>query len=160
MTTRTRLICATLMLGIGATTHAQPKEVSVDVRMCWGGTSQTIVPAQGTVLGTFQLTGPFYSAAPGGAFDGAGGECVGAFESLAGELRLIGYCQLVDRQGDKAWGRDTRNKGEDFYEFLGGTGKYAGISGTLKKERPAPSAAPRPGTLTGCARMVGAYRVP
>jgi hypothetical protein len=119
-----------------------------------------MAPAQGAAMGTYELTGTIRSASPGGALDGNSYECVGTYEAIAGSYRQIGYCVSVDRQGDKAWGRDVRNKDEDSYEYIGGTGKYAGITGKLTKERPAPFPQARAGTLQGCARLVGTYSLP
>jgi opacity protein-like surface antigen len=139
---------------------AHAREVPVDVQTCWGGTSQVTVPAQGMVMGTFQLSGTQRSAQAGGAWDGSSIECLGTFEVFGGRYHHTGYCTSVDRDGDKAWGRDIRNKDEDILEYVGGTGKYAGISGKLRKERPAPFPALRAGLLQGCARVFGAYTLP
>ncbi|HEY5633872.1 MAG TPA: hypothetical protein VIT02_08920 [Burkholderiaceae bacterium] len=160
MSTSSSATIASLLACVAAVGYAQPKEVPIDATLCWGGTAHVIAPAQGSVMGTYQLTGPMRSAEPGGAFDGASFECVGTFESLAGDFRSVGYCVSVDKQGDKAWGRDIRTRTEDTFEYLGGTGKYAGMSGTATKERPGAFPAARPGSVQGCSRILGKYRLP
>lgn len=139
---------------------AQAREVPIDLQSCWGGTSQVVTPAKGTMMGTFQLNGAQRSAQPGGPGDGSSIECIGTFEAIGGVYRHFGYCTTVDRDGDRTWGRDIRTKDEDVFEYMGGTGKYAGITGKLSKERPAPFPTLRPGLLQGCARVFGTYTLP
>ena len=154
------ILAVALAATAAASAYGQGKEVPVDINGCWAGQILGFEGAQGAVFRSYQVFGSMNSATPGGAFDGAGLECVGTYEFAAGALRLAGYCAFVDRQGDRAWGRDIRTKDEDSFELLGGTGKYLGITGTLKRVRPPPGALPRPGTIAGCARTVGTYRVP
>ena len=138
----------------------QAKEVPVDLQTCWGGTNQVITPSQGTVMGNFQLSGTQRSAQAGGAWDGSSIECIGTFEIFGGSYRHFGYCTTVDRDGDKAWGRDVRTKDDDSFEYVGGTGKYAGIGGKLRKERSAPFPPLRAGILQGCSQVLGTYTLP
>jgi len=139
---------------------AQAKEVTVDTQTCWGGTSQVVAPAKGVVMATYQTVGTIRSMQPGGPGDGNSIECIGTFEVFDGNFRQVGYCTTVDRDGDRTWGRDIRNKDEDVFEYVGGTGKYAGISGKLRKERPVAFPALRPGATQGCSHTFGTYTLP
>ncbi len=151
---------AALLATAAATAHAQPKETKVDNMTCWGGSATVISPVQGTAFVTWQSTGTVRSMAPGGMFDGASFECIGSQEVLPGSLSQVGYCLIVDRDGDKTWGRSARNKSEDSFVFFDGSGKYKGITGKLDYRRPVAYPSPRAGTFTGCAYSNGTVTLP
>ncbi|MEZ5728135.1 MAG: hypothetical protein R3E48_09180 [Burkholderiaceae bacterium] len=145
---------------LAANAPAAAGEVPVDITSCWGGNLRVLAPAKGQVFLTYDVTGLFRSNTPGGAFDATSFECVGSVEYLNGVPSEVGHCVSVDRDGDKTWGRSLRSKTEDNWVFIGGTGKYAGITGTLKRDRRVQGRPARAGTTQGCGRSSGTYRVP
>ena len=151
---------AALVVAAAATARAQGKEMKVENWNCWGGTAILIAPVKDTVLATYQLTGTTRSVTPGGFLDGSSFECIGSSEVIAGAVNMAGHCLVVDKTGDKVWGRTTRNKDEDSFVYLGGTGKYQGITGKIGYARPVNYPSPRAGTFTGCALSSGTARLP
>jgi hypothetical protein len=147
---------AALLLA-AASAIAQPAGTDVDITLCWGGTAHLSAASKELAFGTYLLTGTVRSATTGGMFDGSSTECGGSFEAAAGGGRHDGWCVFVDRQGDKWWGRDIRRGTDHRFEVLGGSGKYAGLTGSLTVERTLHPPV-RPATTQGCSRTKGTLR--
>ena len=136
------------------------KKSKYDVTLCWGGELHVVPHAKGYMAGTYRLTGATRSNGGGGLFDKDSFECIGVFHYLDKEPGHIGFCQFVDKDGDKVFGKDVRNKAVYTFEFVSGTGKYQGIKGGGKTERIGAYPSARKGTAQGCARTTGSYTLP
>jgi hypothetical protein len=148
---------AAALAATGAT--GQPRGGELDVSFCWAGTMQLTHPTKEIAFGTYQVSGGARAATPGALLDGAGVDCSGTFDNdqARGANRVDGWCVTVDRQGDRIWGRDTRRNDAHNFEFTGGTGKYAGMTGTVTIDR-VMFPPTRAGALQGCSRMQGTLR--
>jgi hypothetical protein len=155
-----RAVWTTLACAAAAPALAQlAKDGKVDLTLCWGGPTHAIAPTPNERFGNYSVTGGTRSAA-GEAFDSMSVECLGSFESRGGVFQHKGYCVYQDRAGDRIYGVDTSGGGGYSWFMLGGTGKFAGISGSGQVERLGEMTPVRQGTLQGCRRMVGAYEFP
>lgn len=134
------------------------KEGPIDTTFCWGGPMHIVPATPNGRFGTYVVKGG--TSAAESAFDSMILECAGAFDSLAGALQSRGYCVFEDGNGDRIVGVDslTTQGGYD-WEYVGGTGKFQGISGRGRMEQMG-DLGPAPGTLRGCRRMVGSYKLP
>jgi|GEM_PF-303563 len=90
----------------------------------------------------FELLGVYLSDAGKGPFHNMSSQCVGVIYYDKGVGKLLGYMVmtapdgdkvLVEIKEDKALPPPNPNKGTG--KFLGGTGKFAGIEGTLEYSR-------------------------
>lgn len=114
---------------VGGSVFAASGEVDVDA--CQSGDMLTLSHAPGQSVGTFKLLGTVRTVPAGGLFDMMSGQCFGAWSMLDGSYSNWGHCEYVGAAGDKALLRFTRvdsDKGR--YEFIGGTGKFSGLTGT------------------------------
>lgn len=136
------------------------KKAKYDATLCWGGSLHLVPHAKGYMAGTYQLTGTTQSNGAGGVFDKDSFECIGVFHYLDNESGHTGFCQFVDKDGDKVFGKDVRNKAGYTLVFVSGTGKYQGIKGGGTTERIGAYPSARKGTVQGCARTTGSYTLP
>lgn len=136
------------------------KKAKYDATVCWGGELHVVSHAKGYMAGTYTLTGTTQSNGGGGIFDKDSFECVGVFHFLGSAPGHTGFCQFVDKDGDKVFGKDIRNKTDYTMEFVSGTGKYQGIKGGGTTERIGAYPPARKGTAQGCVRMTGSYALP
>ncbi len=145
-------------LAVSASLAQVPKEGPVDLSMCFGGPTQTMSPTPQDRFGTYALTGGVRAAA--GPVESLSVECLGIFETGARGTATQGYCVFQDASGDKIFGVDVRNAQGYTWEWRGGTGRFAGITGSGALEVVGVITPVRPGTLQGCRRMTGRYRLP
>lgn len=135
-----------------------PKEGAVDTTMCWGGPMHVVSATPTDRFGTYVVKGG--TSAADQAFDSMIVECAGAFESRSGASGSRGYCVFQDAGGDRILGVDSLTpQGGYAWEYVGGTGKFEGISGRGRLERVGNLGA-GPGTLQGCRRLIGNYKLP
>jgi hypothetical protein len=135
-----------------------PKEGPIDWTICWGGPVYTVVATPQDRFGTYAVTGAM--RASNGPAETMSLECIGTFESRGSSGKSQGYCVFQDAAGDRIFGTDDRDAKGYVFEFLGGSGKYAGITASGVIE---PLAALRPmrdGTLQACRRLRGTYKMP
>lgn len=115
--------------GLGGNVFAASGEV--DVTICQGGDMQAIAHTPKQSVGTYRLLGTLRTVPAGSLFDMMSSQCFGAWSNLDGSFSNWGHCEYVDASGDKVLLRFTRMNSENGrYEFLGGTGKFTGLTGT------------------------------
>jgi len=134
------------------------REGSYEQTLCFGGPAHVVSASDTDRYGTYQLTGGTQSANK--AFDSMSLECIGTFEMRSGGYRHKGYCVFQDVSGDKFHGTDTATPQAYTVELLGGTGKFKGITGSATVERLGAMTPVRQGTLQGCRRITGSYKLP
>lgn len=134
------------------------REGTYEQTLCFGGPAHLISATDSDRYGTYQLTGGTQSANK--AFDSMSLECIGAFEMRSNVYRHKGYCVFQDASGDRFHATDTATPQAYTVEMLGGTGKFKGITGSATVERLGAMTPVRQGTLQGCRRVTGSYKLP
>ncbi len=134
------------------------REGTYEQTLCFGGPAHVISPTDSDRYGTYQLTGGTQSVNK--AFDSMSLECIGAFEMRSNVYRHKGYCVFQDASGDKFHVTDSATPQAYTVEMLGGTGKFKGITGSATVERLGVMTPVRQGTLQGCRRVTGSYKLP
>lgn len=134
------------------------REGTYEQTLCFGGPAHVITASDTDRYGTYQLTGGTQSANK--AFDSMSLECIGTFEMRSGVYRHKGYCVFQDASGDKFHVADTATPQAYTVEMLGGTGKFNGITGSATVVRLGAMTPVRQGTLQGCRRVTGSYKLP
>lgn len=139
--------------------HAQGKEYKVDNLVCYAGTVNSLTTAKEAPGGSYHLAGVIRSATPDNPMDGAAIECFGVFDVIGGVAENSERCVIVDRDGDRAWGRGTISQGKSFFEYTGGSGKYAGLTGRAERKSTNVKTPTRAGALQGCSQAVGSIQL-
>lgn len=157
------VLALALMAASGAFAQAvnpvpMAREGAYEQTLCFGGQAHLVIASETDRYGTYQLTGGALSATK--AFDAMSLECVGTFEMRSGVYRHKGYCVFQDSSGDKFHVADTAAPQVYSAEMLGGTGKFKGITGSATIERLGAISPVRQGTLQGCRRITGSYKLP
>lgn len=152
------LVFATAALAAMPALSQLIKEGPIDVTMCYGGPMHMVSATPSDRFGTYVVKGG--TSAANTTFDSMIVECAGTFEARSGTPQSRGYCVFQDASGDKINGIDSLTPQAGYaWEYLGGTGKFAGISGSGRVERVG-TLGPGPGTLQGCRRFTGSYKLP
>jgi hypothetical protein len=153
----------TMVFAIAALAAATPglstvlKEGPVDTTLCWGGPMHLLSANPTERFGTYVVKGG--TSATDQVFDSMILECIGTFEARSAGAQSKGYCVFQDAIGDRIYGVDALTPGGGYtWEYLGGTGKFEGISGSGKIERVG-DLGPAAGTLRGCRRFIGSYKM-
>jgi len=133
------------------------KEGFYEQTLCFGGSSHVINASETDRYGSYVLTGGTQSVIK--AFDAMALECIGTWELRSTVFQQKGYCVFQDPSGDKIHGTDTVTPQGYSVELLGGTGKFKGISGSAKIERLGAMSTVRQGTMQGCRRISGSYKL-
>jgi len=153
-------VVAVLLLGFSncAVAADLPKEGKYDHQTCYVGPHYVIAHSNDHMAGSYAVTGG--SLAPAGdPFHAASGVCYGAWTLLNGEYSESGACEFGDAAGDKFMGvYSRRGQEQGNWRMVGGTGKFAGMSGTGNfipgTALPQPS-----GQVVACNREIGTWRL-
>lgn len=118
-----------------------PKEGSGATTAYYTGTLKNLPAGQDFAVVTYDVLGVIVRDEGQGFLHNASSRCVGALSVVKGEFdNEQGACVVVDRDGDQAFLRYTgagragvaaKIKGS----YVGGTGKYTGLTGTFANER-------------------------
>lgn len=137
------------------------KEGTVEQTLCFSGPITRLAVSETERYGTYTVTGTTQS--DNKAFDALKMECIAAYEMRSRVWQHRGYCVFQDGSGDKFHGSDTLTTDGGYkLVYLGGTGKFTGLSGegTIKMIEDAAKRAPAPGTLQGCRLITARYMTP
>lgn len=145
------------LLAASAWATELPREGAVDSSLCFGGPMHVVAAAPDERFGTYVVRGG--TTANDMAFDSMTSECAGAFVTKAGRTQSQGYCVFRDATGDTIHGTDALTpEGSFVWQYLGGTGKFKGITGSGTLQRVG-TLAPGEGQMRGCRRIVGTYKL-
>jgi hypothetical protein len=143
---KTTLMIGAALLFVPGFASAQsllPKEGTVKITTYYTGSVKALPAGDDVVAVTYDVLGIVTSSAGQGPFHLVSTQCVGGFTATKGGFgNEQGACTYIDRDGDKFFSRHTGTgrRGERAVvksELIGGTGKYAGIAGTIENARSA-----------------------
>lgn len=149
-------IAAALLLPFSLPTHAS--EVTSEQRGCFTSEAVALDRAGDVVIGHSEVRGVTDSVPPGAIWDKTTHHCRSVWTSSKAGYEFSNRCTNVDRDGDKFFTMAFGSSLKSFkWVYIGGTGKYAGISGggNASIEAVYPRATP---TVSGaCWRGKGSY---
>ena len=125
---------APMAFGVAAMAADQPKQGTDSFTAVM--TSLNPIQQGDRVFATYELEGVVRNDTGAPMFDSFGQRCVGIAELLSNEVQNgLGSCTFTDRAGDHIFGRYKFTQGgkdgeHGAYELIGGSGKFAGITGT------------------------------
>ena len=152
-------VAIALCLSIGPGSSVLAATGEIDVEVCLGGDMQTLIHTPRQSVGTFKLLGTLRSVPAGGVFDMMSSQCFGAFSVIDGSYSSWGHCEYVNSTGDKVLLRFIRMDSQNgHYEFLGGTGRFSGLTGAADYR--ATRFPQIPGALNVCTEAKWHYSLP
>ena len=101
----------------------------VEVTDCFSGSLQPITAVGDTFYAAWSHAGVRRAKTPGGPFDGMSGRCVGFVWRNGEGMHGRSGCEFVDAQGDRVFIENQREGDSGVWKFVGGTGKYLGLTG-------------------------------
>jgi len=107
-----------------------PKEGAYGLKFCTVGSGTTIAANDQAYISHYSGTAVLSTQPPGGAFDRQAAKCWGTLGIVKGKASHLGYCDLVDMDGDK-WLMEYHGKEDNSggtYVAVMGTGKYDGMT--------------------------------
>jgi hypothetical protein len=136
------------------------REIPFDYSHCFHGETFAIAHAENFVVGTLKAYGPLRSNIPNSALDEMSTQCVGSFQVIDGKFDATGWCELIDRDGDKIIG-DWTDGSSRTWKIRNGSGKFKGITAERTTFEPmAQFKAPSADMFQGCNRTKGVYNLP
>ncbi len=165
MIERTLCLVTALLLvcpsGVSAESQL-PKRGTYEVRFFWQASGKWSQVETDHSLWVGEFNGTFFNDTGQGFFHRASGVCPGARDVVKDLINAHGNCVITDEDGDTAslvWKCRGSERCEGEAEFLGGTGKYTGLTG-----RSTVYGVPRlradPDGSTGYAVFKGAWQLP
>lgn len=139
---------------------ANANEVTSEQRGCFTSKATPIDRAGDVVIGQSEVRGVTDSIPPGAIWDKTTHQCASVWTSSKGAYEFSNRCTNVDRDGDKFFTMAYGSSLKSFkWVYIGGTGKYAGISGG--GEAAVEEAYPRTAAAVGgaCWRGKGSYTI-
>jgi hypothetical protein len=138
-----------------------PKEGPANWVGCYVGDTTLMEASKESQFGSFHLSGLTLGATEGTLLDGSTFECLFQVSIDATSRNGNGVCVIVDADGDKTSQNYAGVNGAGKWNFIGGTGKYAGITGggDYKPSRKFP-AMMQQGKRGGCNNITGTYKLP
>jgi hypothetical protein len=156
----TLALATTVFWSAGSPAAELAKEGDFNATYCFAGTTATLVQSKADLAYSFELTGPVRAETPGSFLDMTSVQCVGLGEVKSGKSSGTHQCHFMDADGDKVFTRFEAEGPKATFEILGGTGKYAGISGAGETQSLGRFPKIKEGTFQGCTRGGGRYRLP
>jgi len=161
------LICAGLAApAVAQAQSALPREGTIEQTLIFHSTFQRVALDKEFTQVVYDAYGSALATNEGGFGDRSTGRCVGTQRYIKGKFDTeIGGCQFVDRSGDTYFtsytvlGTDMPGHTTTKGSYVGGTGKYAGITGSYETRR---QGLPSPGEGRGASLSFakGTYRLP
>ncbi len=111
--------------------HSIPKSGTFSWHTGWVGQNIKVVTlAEDHIQGMGIWTGAVFNNKNTGALHRGPANCVGTFEVKGGVGQNKGYCSFGDEAGDMIFTSFTGDTAKGTNTITGGTGKYAGITGS------------------------------
>jgi hypothetical protein len=138
---------------------AAAQEGSYDIKGC--GTSEaTVIDKVGDVVILQSVTrGMVDSATPGAAFDKTTYECRAVLNASPAGAEFNNRCVFVDKDGHKTVGASAGTPKGWQWKFIGGTGKWEGITGGGASQPDVAYARFSPSVTGSCWRSKGTFTV-
>ena len=136
-TLSTLTLTAAMVFGVAAMAADLPKQGTDSFTNVWVATSLNLIQQGNRTFGSYEIDGVARNDAGAPMFDLFGQRCIGFGEFLENNPEHdVGTCTFTDRVGDHIFasyssGKSNSKDGErGTYEVIGGTGKFAGITGS------------------------------
>ena len=160
-------LCASALLCVSFPSNGQtafPKEGNIAATIIFQVIVKKVAMGEEYIQYIAEAKNGVVSDKPGDFADRLTGQCVGTLRLIKGKLDTeLGSCEFLDLAGDKFYSSYTQlpdgNTLKERHTLIGGTGRYAGITGAMEgvREIHRPRAE---GDLAGSVRWTGFYKLP
>lgn len=124
------LLAASVGLTSGpSAAQSLPRAGSISLHTGWRSVGEVLDVAKGRVQGHGSVVGISFNNAGAGPLHQGPAECVYTFLLSDGNGPVKGYCAFSDPDGDRIFTDFSGEGGSGTNVIVGGTGKYAGITG-------------------------------
>lgn len=160
----TTSLCASALLGFPFSSVAQtalPKEGTIAATVIFQVMVKKVAMGEEHVQFIAEAKNGVVAEKPDTFGDRLTGQCVGSLRLIKGKIDAeLGTCEFTDLTGDKFYSSyGQQPDGKERHTLIGGTGKYAGITGGMEGVRQIHR--PRAeGDLAGSVRWMGSYKLP
>jgi hypothetical protein len=127
------LLLSTLPLLTPVTSRAEdvPKEGNETVTITWVSTYASTMKFGDRSRSLYELNGIARNDSGGSMFNNMGQRCLGTTEIVGGKYSGQGTCIETDKDGDQVFSTyEVTGQNAGTTSYVGGTGKFAGFSGT------------------------------
>lgn len=116
----------------GASAQSFPKEGSASYTTHYVNISATPMKMGDRLISIYESAGITRNDAGEGPFNDMGTRCLGLREATGNEVVNRGSCIDTDKDGDQVFSTYLADAKNGRHEFVGGTGKYQGITGSAE----------------------------
>lgn len=123
-------VAALVSAGAAAQKPTMPREGPYELKFCTVGSGTTIIANDKAYASHYSGVALLNALPAGGPFDRQAARCWGTLGIIGGKAAHLGYCEMVDTDGDK-WLMEYHGKEDNTggtYTAVHGTGKYAGMT--------------------------------
>jgi len=160
-------LCASALLGISHSSGAEtalPKEGTIAATIIFQVVVKKVAMGEEYVQYIAEAKNGVVADNPDAFADRLTGQCVGTLRLIKGKFDTeLGTCEFLDPAGDKFYSSYTQVPDgaalKEKHTLIGGTGKYAGITGGMegvrRMHRPRAE-----GDVAGSVKWTGTYKLP
>jgi hypothetical protein len=123
-------IAVASLLPLSVQAAETPKEGTANFTNAFVSVSSNAIQQGTRTFNTYEINGVARNDAGGTMFNMFGQRCVGMLESIGSDISDHGTCTYTDKDGDSIFTPYSGKNGHETYELAGGTGKFAGITGS------------------------------
>lgn len=160
------LAIATVLAPIAALAGEIPAEGAIDSTFTYISTPTTMPSADGYEATVYDASLVLTGNSSASLLDRMAARCLlaGPNNQKSGAFRIAGWCTYSDRDGDMIFASDEESAGswsepsKGSGKILGGTGKYAGITGAYTFTNDY-FGSPKVGTYAGAGKKSGSYKI-
>jgi hypothetical protein len=151
-------VVVAIVLGLVILIPVAQAETPYNITNCYSGTSTDLFRSKELTIITIDAKGIAVSNHENKIFDNCSFHSTQIIQNMNGEWKRFGHTKFMDPDGDYFFVEVSGEKSA-VVEFLYGTGKWEGITGTGKFEVIARGKAIEPGTFQGCVRNTGTFEL-
>lgn len=153
-------IAGLVVLALPAVAAPLEKIGEYDLTTCYSGETVVLQHSQSLAVVHYRVSGTARSNGPNKAWDETVFTCLGTTLIDKNVPTTTAYCEYLDGDGDRTFGRSTVEANTSRWTFLSGTGKYAGITGGGTIDQTGRFPLQRPGAIAACSRNRGSWKLP
>lgn len=137
MSTRLAFMSALLLAPLSAQAADMPKQGTDSYTTIYVTTASNTMKLGDRTVTNYDISGATRNDNGGPMFNNMSARCLGMVEVVGSDSTNRGTCVDMDADGDQVFSTYEAKGNAGAHTFVGGTGKYAGISGTAPYTRQA-----------------------
>jgi len=148
-----------VLIGLFLSVNCAYADESYNTTSCWSGDFKMLSSSKELVIYSFDLKGVSRKNDESDAFHNWSFQIIGTSKIVSGNYSSSFYGKWLSPEGDMVFGEGKRIGEKGTWKFIGGTGKWAGITGGGTNENINIKPVMK-GTTQGCSIAIGTYKLP